>query len=175
MSPNIPTRISSQPIARDTFCQIAPTPEIDYIDRPNPAELRQDVLVKLLQRTTDPATCEALVEAEPKLTSVLYRNARSDFFRNRVGRKPVQLVSIDTTALEHLLSEPDEETGLPLLLDARLVNRTRSLGRPLIREVIDTMLTIQRARRRGKIPNELRQKIYRLRRKTGLPLRTDLL
>ena len=79
MSPHIPTRVSSPPNPRESFCQISFTPEVDYIDRPNPAELRQEVLVKLLQRETQASSCEDLVESEPKLTSVLYRNARCRF------------------------------------------------------------------------------------------------
>jgi hypothetical protein len=175
MSPHSPSRFPPDQSTRGNFCQMSLSPVLDFIDRPNPAELRQDVLVQLLQRHTGAPTCEALVDQEPKLTSVLYRNARADFFRRRVGRIPVRLIPIDEPALEAMLAEPETDSELPLLLEIDLLNRVRSLGRPLIREVIETMADAQRARRKGTIPSDLRQRIYRLRRRTGLPLRTDLL
>ena len=174
MSPHSPTRISPSPVARTSFCRIPPSPQVEFADRPNPAELRQDVLVKLLQRDPQTTSCESLVDAEPRLTSVLYRNARADFFRQRTGRAPVRLVPIDNDALEERLSEPGDEDD-PFVLDLDLLNRVRCLSRPLVREIVETMIAAQKARRKGPIPNELRQKIYRLRRASGLPLRTDLL
>ncbi len=174
MSPHSPTRLDESPSRRASFCQIALSPAVEFADRPNPAELRQDVLVKLLQREPQPSSCEALVDAEPRLTSVLYRNARADFFRHRTGRSKVHLVPIDSDAIEHRLVESEAEEDA-LLLDIDLLNRVRTLNQALIREIVETMIAAQRARRRGSIPSDLRQKIYRLRRASGLPLRTDLL
>jgi len=163
--------------ASSFFCQDAIMTAEDRIDMPSPADLRQETILRLLQIHQPAPTCEALITADPGLARRIYATSRAEFFRARYGRQrhSHRLVPLSIPAIAAMLLEPEAEHGLPLILESRLLDQSRTLGETMIHEVVTTMRAAQRAKRHGRISNPLRQKLYRLRLRTGLPLQTELL
>jgi hypothetical protein len=157
------------------FCQVTELPAIDRIDLPNPAELRQETVLRILQNGSDETSCEDLMRAHAGLARRVFGLARADFFRNRYGRPPQIVLNVDQPGLEEELIAAGPPHELPVTLELALLNRVETLGEPLVRDIVRTMLAAQRARKRGRMPDHLKQRIYRLRIRSGLPLRTELL
>ena len=157
------------------FCQEPDPQPVERIDLPNPVELRQETILRLLQRGTTATTCAAIVRSDAALARHLFGRARADFYRQRNGRRGQILHDAETVD-----NAPDpasaESADPPMIqLELRLADAADLLGQPLLHEVVASMRAAQRARRRGTVPGPLRQKIYRLRARTGLPLRIELL
>jgi len=161
--------------ATSFFCQDAIMTAEDRIDMPSPSDLRQETILRLLQLHQPAPTCEALITADPGLARRIYATSRAEFFRTRYGRQRHKLVPITIPAIAAILLDPETENSLPLILESRLLDQSRTLGETMIHEVVTTMRAAQRAKRRGRISSPLRQKLYRLRLRTGLPLQTELL
>ena len=115
------------------------------------------------------------MQNDAALARHLFGRARADFYRQRNGRGG---------QIQHKAGSVDdapdpasaERTDPPMIqLELRLADAADLLGQPLLREVVTSMRAAQRARRRGTVPGPLRQKIYRLRTRTGLPLQIELL
>jgi len=178
MTVQTPTRRRSQRGSLDAgtfFCQPSELPDPDRIDLPSAAELRQETVLRILEGGHGETSCEVLMRANAGLARHVFGLARADFFRKRYGRPAQIVLNVDGPDLEDALVDKESGPEFPIFLELALLDRVETLGQPLVRDVVRTMVQAQRARKRGRIPDHLRQRIYRLRIRSGLPLRTELL
>ena len=61
-----PSRRSGQEVGA-YFCQPAVTPAIDRIDQPSVIDLRQATVLRMLEKTPERYSCEAVIRAQPGL------------------------------------------------------------------------------------------------------------
>ena len=166
----------------------------EQADAPATVDLKQETVLRVLEAVGgDPAGetpgCEELMETNRALARLTWAQARTDFYRQRRGRRGAALVRLswdvgselladDAAAIQDQEREADE-ADMAYIRQRVADDGAARIGPELFDEVMEVMSEAQRVRRQGRgsggMSGALRVRILRLRKKTGLPLDTRLL
>ena len=163
----------------------------EQIERPATVDLKQETVLRVIESappdtTSDAPGCEALIERNEALARLKWVQARTDFYRQRRGRrgKPALRLTWETAGElgednASAQEQADREADLAHLRQRLADDGLARIGAELFEDVVAVMTEAQQVRTQGRgsggMSAALRARITRLRKKTGLPLDTRLL